>query len=67
MKKQIQELIDHHKTAKLECQELINELRAIGETLLSEDEIRDLNSTIERYAQEAAWRMVFVSQLEDLL
>ena len=67
MKEKIGNLIQHHKTAKLECQELINELRSIGETLLDEEEVRDLNNTIERYSQEYAWRGVFVSQLEDLL
>lgn len=67
MKEQIQELIQHHKTAKEECYGLINELRAIGRTKISESEVEDLNKTIEKYSQEYSLRGVFISQLEDLL
>lgn len=67
MKEKIEELIQHHKTAKEECYSLIDELRAIGETELSKSEIIDLNNTIEKYSQEYAWRGIFISQLEDLI
>jgi len=67
MKEKIEQLIQHHKLAKQECWELINELRAIGETSLTEDEAKDLNRTIEKYSEEYSWRGVFISDLEDLL
>lgn len=67
MKEQIENLIQQHKLAKQEVLEFINSLQAIGETVLTEEEITDLNNTIERYNLEYHLRSVFVSDLENIL
>lgn len=61
MKEKIEQLIQHHKLAKQECWELINELREINK---KDSEAKAL---IDRFTEEYAWRGVFISDLEDLL
>lgn len=61
MKERIEQLIQHHKLAKQECWELINELREINK---KDSEAKAL---IEKFAQEYSLRSVFISDLEDLL
>ena len=63
----IENLIKQHKSAKEEVWEFINNLQAIGETILTEEEIADLNNTIEKYNLEYHLRSVFISELENLL
>ena len=61
MKQKIEELIQHHKEAKLEVGELINELHNF------KDKDEDCQKLIDKYSQEYAWRGVFINQLEDLI
>lgn len=67
MKERIEELIQHHKTAKEECNFLCNELYDIDDSKMSEEDKTSLESLKMRYAEESAWRGVFISQLENLI
>lgn len=67
MKEKINELILHHQHSCQELNELLNELYGLKNKTDNPEDINALESTIERYACETAWRKVFIGQLEDLL
>jgi DNA-binding protein H-NS len=67
MKEKIQELIQFHKTAKEECLGLLGELNAIGQGKLEKQDRDALEKAVAKAEEEATWRGVFISQLEDLL
>lgn len=67
MKEQIENLIQHHKTAKLECQEYMRDLKSLSSDDMSPEETSALTQAVNRAAEESAWRGVFIHQLEDIL
>ncbi len=67
MKEKIQELIAHYKEAKEECFELLQELNQLSDISMSESEKTVLSNTIIRTESEHAWRVVLISDLENLL
>ena len=67
MKQQIQELIEHHKLAKLECLEMLKELQKISQEKISKTDKLALQKTVDKYTQEIELRLVFINQLENIL
>lgn len=67
MKDKILELIRHHREAKIECNNLLEELSQIDSSKLSYQEDEALEESRIKYREESAWRGVFISQLEYLL
>lgn len=67
MKEKIQELIDHHKTAKMECYNLLEELSQIDTTKLSYQEENALKELKTKNNDELYFRQLFIQDLESLL
>ena len=67
MKQQIQELIEHHKLAKLEFLEMLKELQEISQEKINKTDKLALQKTVDKYTQEIELRLVFINQLEDIL
>lgn len=67
MKQKIEQLIQHHKLAKQECFELLQELYKLKDSDLSKAEKDGLEIAINRNENEIYLRSVFISDLEDLL
>ena len=61
MKQKIEELIQHHKSACEEVEELLNELQG-----LEGKDIDSVSELVDKYSEELALRRVFINQLEDL-
>lgn len=67
MEDKIKELIEHHKMAKLECFELLNELSQIAEQKINKTEKEALKLSIAKIEEEMLFRGLFVTDLESLL
>lgn len=67
MKQKIEELIKHHKTAKLEVFTMLEELSQIDESKLDYKEIDSLRYSKIRYSEEVYFRQLFIQELKDLL
>jgi hypothetical protein len=67
MKQKIQELIDHHKNSKLECNMMIEELNQIDSSKITKEEHNNLTELKLRYMDEVGLRHVFIQDLESIL
>lgn len=67
MKQKIQELINSHKLAKMECYSLLEELSQIDTTKLSYQEEDALNELKMKNTEELYYRQLFIQDLESLL
>ena len=67
MKNKIQELIEHHKTAKTEVKNLLEELSQVDEVKLSYQEEVALKELRAKYSEEYSMRGIFIDELENLL
>ena len=67
MKEKIEELIISYKQYKFECQCLLEELSQIDGSKLSYQEIDSLEESKLKLLEEAYWRSVMLSDLENLL
>lgn len=67
MKEKIKELILHHSNSRDECRSLLEELNQIDSSKLSYQEIDSLEESKLKLLEEAYWRSVMLSDLENLL
>lgn len=67
MKEKIQELILHHKIAKLEVAQLLEELSQIEDSKLDYKELDALKESKIRYEVEYEMRQLMIQDLESLL
>lgn len=63
----ILQLIEHHKTAKLEVSELLKELNSVDDSKMSLEEKEALKCAKIRASEESDYRGIFIDQLENLL
>jgi hypothetical protein len=67
MKQKIEDLIAHHKQAKIEVNFLLEELNQIDTSKLSYQEVDSLRETEMKYSDELYFRRLFIQDLESLL
>jgi len=66
MKERLAELIEHHKYAKQECWEALNELSQLDGSKMSEEEKSTLETTKYNIGLEYSLRAMLLEDLKDL-